>query len=226
MIRNETTKIAFFENLVWNQREKVVSWLRFKYNNLSYADAEDIFQDASFGLWEKFCKMNEWNGESIIGMLKAICRNTYGHWLRKHNWSEEWDDRYYPTDDGIEVDYGYISSEEARMLLKEKMYEMIETLQPKDRSLMEMHLKNVRMDEIARQLGFRNAQVARNRKSKIVVKLCKEINAQALAACASFFLYQEAFLFLAIPFHLHFCSFFLQYVVCNLMYYCYKYMIF
>lgn len=183
----------FFDTLVWNQREEVISWLRFKYNDLPYADAEDIYQEASWELWKKLCDMDDWKGESMIGMLKAICRNMHSHWKRGRMWNDEWDDKFYPQDDGVETDYGYISSGTARMMLKEHMYEMLELLEPKDRSLMEMHLQNVRMDKIAQQLGFRNAQVARNRKCKIVVKLCKEINAQAANACASLFIYVSKF---------------------------------
>ena len=192
MIRNEEAKAVFFETLVWNQREEVLSWLRFKYNNLPYADAEDIYQLATMELWKKLCSMADWQGEDMTGMLKVICRNVHGHWLREQVWKEEWDDKYYPQDDGVETDYGYVSSETARMLLKERMYEMIDRLEPKDRSLMEMYLQKVRMDKIAQKLGYRNSQVARNRKSKIVVKLCKEINAQAFEACASFFILYNA----------------------------------
>ena len=196
MIKNET-KEEFFDTLVWNQREEVISWLRFKYSNLPYADAEDIYQDASVELWKKLCgmtdwhgeDMTDWHGEDMTGMLKVMCRNVHGHWLRSQVWQEDWDDRFYPQDDGVETDYGYVSSETARMMLKERMYKMIDRLKPKDRSLMEMYLQKVRMDKIAQHLGFRTSQVARNRKSKIVVKLCKEINAQAQNACASFFSY-------------------------------------
>lgn len=198
MIKKDTTKNEFFETLVQNQRGEILSWLRFKYTNLCYADAEDIFQLAAIELWNKFSRMTDWHGQDMTGMLKVICRNVHGHWLRQQVWNEGWDDRYYPQDDGVETDYGYVTSETARMLLKERMYMMIDHLKPKDRSLMEMYLQKVRMDKIAQQLGFSNSQVARNRKSKIVVKLCKEINAQAQKACASFFClyfvqYPEAF---------------------------------
>ena len=171
--------------MIRNQRDEVLSWLRFKYTNLSAADAEDIFQDASVELWNKL-RDEDWQGESMVGMLKVICRNIHSHWLRSQVWQEDWDDRYYPLDTGVEMDYGYITSDHARMLLKERMYAMIDRLSPKDRSLMAMYFQNVRMDEIARQLGFRSAQVARNHKCKIVVKLCKDVNAQAANACAYF----------------------------------------
>ena len=184
----KSVKAAFFDTLVRNQRNEVLSWLKSKYNNLPYADAEDIFQEASWELWKKFSKMTDWDGQPMIGMLKVICAHMHGHWLSKQVWSEDWDARYYPQDNGVEVDYGYISSGTAHMLLKEHMYELIEHLDPQDRELMMMYLKKVRMDEIARQLGFKNAQVARNRKCKIVVKLSNEINAQAADACASFVL--------------------------------------
>lgn len=190
MIRKDTTldtvKTAFFNTLVLNQREEVISWLRFKYGNLPYADAEDIYQEASWELWKKFRSM-DWHGESMIGMLKVICTHVHGHWLRSQFWKEDWNDKFYPQEDGVEMDYGYVSSDTARMMKKEYMYALIDQLDPADRSLMEMYLQKVRMDKIAEKLGFRNAQVARNRKCKIVVKLCKEINAQAQKACASFF---------------------------------------
>lgn len=187
MIRNEEAKAVFFENMVLNQRKEVISWLRFKYSNLPYADAEDIFQEASWQLWQKLCAMTDWHGESLTGLMKVICRNIHGHWMRHNTPMEEWNDIYYPQDNGVETDYGYISSGTARMMLKERMYMMIDRLVTKDRSLIEMYLQNVRMDQIAQKLGFKSQQVAKNRKSKIVVKLCKEINAQANAACASFF---------------------------------------
>lgn len=185
MIRNEAAKVEFFDTMIRNQRDEVLSWLRFKYTNLSYADAEDIYQEASCELWKKLSTQN-WQGESMVGMLKAICRNIHSHWLRSQVWNEDWDDKYYPQDEGVETDYGYISSDTARMQMKEFVYKMIDRLSPKDRSLMEMYLQNVRMDKIAEQLGFRSAQVAKNRKCKIVVKLCKDVNAQAANACAYF----------------------------------------
>lgn len=196
MIKNEATKAAFFETLVWNQREEVISWLRFKYTNLSYADAEDIYQLATMELWKKLNDMPDWHGEDMTGMLKVMCRNVHGHWLREQVWKEDWNDKFYPQDNGVETDYGYITSDTARMLLKEHMYKLIDQLEPKDRSLMEMYLQKVRMDKIAQQLGFRNSQVARNRKSKIVVKLCKEINAQAQKACASLFVIKRTYILL------------------------------
>lgn len=203
MIRNEEEKAVFFENLVRNQREEVLSWLRFKYSNLPYADAQDIFQDASYELWKKLCEMDDWQDESWVGMFKGTCRNIHGNWRRGQVWHEEWDDKFYPEDSGVETDYGYITSDTARMLLKERMYELIDQLKPKDRSLMVLYLQNVRMDKIAQQLGFRNSQVARNRKSKIVVKLCKEINAQAVNACAYFFALHST----KQPFYMYYFSF-------------------
>ena len=103
MIR-KNVKAAFFDTLVKNQREEILAWLRFKYNNLPYADAEDIFQEASWELWKKLSQMDDWKGEPMIGMLKVICAHMHGHWLSKQRWSEDWDDRYYPQDNGVETD--------------------------------------------------------------------------------------------------------------------------
>lgn len=186
MIRNEAAKVVFFDTLIKNQRKEVLSWLRFKYSNISYADAEDIFQEASLELWKKLCNEG-FEDKPMIGMLKAICRNVHGHWIHRQKWNEDWNDKFYPQDDGVETDYGYMTSETARMLRKEVLYDMIDHLAPKERALMEMYLKKIRMDEIARELGFRNAKVAKTCKCKIVVKLRKDVNAQAEDACASFF---------------------------------------
>ena len=65
------------------------------------------------------------------------------------------------------------------------MYDLIDQLKPKDRELMLLYLQNVRMDEIAVRLGLKNQQVAKNKKRKIVVRLCEAINGQA-DACPSF----------------------------------------
>lgn len=187
MIKKETSEIAFFNSLVNSQREQVIYWLKGKYENLSYWDAEDIVIDAAYALWEKLNTVKDWMNQSQVGLFRAIAKNTYTHWLQKKHgiFSAEWDDSYYPQDDGVELDYQYVSSETAHKLLKEQMYDLIDQLKPKDRELMLLYLQNVRMDEIAVRLGLKNQQVAKNKKRKIVVRLCEAINGQA-DACPSF----------------------------------------
>lgn len=188
MIKNRTTETALFESLVNSQREQVIYWLKSKYEHLSYWDAEDIVIDAAYALWEKLKTVKDWVNQSQEGLFRVIAKNTYTHWLQKKHgiFSAEWDDSYYPHDEGVELDYCYVSSETAHMLLKERMYDLIDQLKPKDRELMLLYLQNVRMDEIAEKLGLKNQQVAKNKKRKIVVRLCEAINGQA-DACPSFF---------------------------------------
>lgn len=170
--------------LVRNQRSEVIGWLNARYGCLSVADCEDIFQDASWELWKKFQAMKEWNGEPILGLLKVICRNVATHFLKGMVHYEEWCDEYYPKEVAVETDYGFVSPQTFRKMLKEQMYQMIGHLSPKDDSLMTMYLNGMTMKDISRKLGFKTEQASRNRKCKIVARLRKEIaDGQAEGRC-------------------------------------------
>lgn len=193
LILNDDSKVVFFDNLVRNQRTKVVAWLKGKYPSLSLY-CEDVFQEAVIAFWEKFRNM-EWTGQDVAPMLWTFSRNTATHWLHGVHEEVDWDDHYYPTETQVESDFTFVTPNTYRMMMKETMYEMIDHLAPKDRSLIMMILQGIKQSEIAQRLGFKSAQVVKNKKSKIVVRLREEINAQASNACA-LFVYISPFLIL------------------------------
>ena len=185
MIRNDE-KAVVFETLVNNEREKAIGWLRNKYDRFSSAECEDIFQEACVELWKKFVSMTEWAGEPMTGMLYRICRNLATHHLDKLPYLVDWEDTYYPEDNAVETDFGYVTPDVYRMMQKEWLYHEIEKLQPKDRDLMLMHLRQVKMKEICKDLGFASSQVVKNRKGMIVKRLRKEISGQVNSTCPLF----------------------------------------
>lgn len=177
MIRNDS-KAVVFENLVKHERSKVIGWLKQKYERFLITECEDIFQEASLELWKKFVSMEGWNGEPMTGMLYRICRNLATHHLQHLPIEVEWDNSFYPEEEEVETDFGFVSPETYRMLKKEQLYGLIDQLAPADRELMQLHLGKVKMKEICKRLKFSSSQVVKNRKCKIVARLRKEINGQ------------------------------------------------
>jgi len=187
--RSDETKAVVFDLVVTNQREKMLGWLKEKYSSLTMSDCEDIFQEASWELWKKFLSMKDWNGEPIIGMLNVICRNIASHFLRKTFHYDEWLDEHYPSEVSVEVDYEYVSPGTYRMMMKERMYDLIDRLAPEEREFIEMYLNRMTMKDIAKKLGFATAQTAKNKKCRIVARLRKELTDGQAHACPSLFLY-------------------------------------
>lgn len=187
--RSDEPKAVVFDLLVKNQRYEVIYWLKSKFSRLTLSDCEDIFQDASCALWTKLQTMHDWKDKPIIGLMKVICRNLATHLLRGMAHYEEWSDTYYPEETAIEMDYGFISPEFYRKTLKEQMYQMIDRLAPQDNRFMKLYLDGMSMKEISRKLGFKAEGTSKNKKCKIVARLCKERTEGQADACPSLFLY-------------------------------------
>jgi len=170
LIRNDL-KAEFFEALVKSNREKVIGWLKGKYDRFLLTECEDIFQEAAVELWKKFMSMTGWNGEPMDGMLYSICRNLATHHLQKLPVVEEWDDSYITQEREVETDFGYVSPDVYRMMQKERLYGLLDQLAPSDRELMRLHLDHVKMKDICSRLGYRSTQAVKNRKCMIVARL-------------------------------------------------------
>lgn len=187
MIRNEVVKAAFFESLVQAKRQQICKDLAGKYK-INYDDVEDIYQDVIFHMWTHQFATNKWREGKMDGLLWTICDRMTYKWVKRHKRFEEYDESHDSAEPVVETQNGFLSISLLKLMHKEELYAMLDRLDPRDRKLMEMVVANIRMDQVAKEIGFKNAQVARNRKHKIVVKLCKDINAQADKACAYFFL--------------------------------------
>lgn len=188
MIRNDELKAAIFEKLVKNHRQEVIWWLNRRYKNLSVEDCEDVFQEGSLELWKKFRdEMDDWKGEPITGLLKTICRNIATHYLRGKVESSSWDDKFAPEANSIEMDFGYITPSSYRDLLREKMYSLIDQLHDDDRKFIQMYLNKMSSERLRETFGFKNTNVVKVRKRRIVERLCKASADGQASACPSFF---------------------------------------
>lgn len=185
MIRNDA-KESVFEVLLTRERNKVIGWLKQKYERFPITECEDIFQEGSIELWGKFKSAVDMTEHEFDKLLFTICRNLSSHHLRKSHDNVEWQDSYYPEEVQVETDYGFIGPGMARILMKERMYEEIGRLNAKDQHFMQLHLQGLSFKEIAKRVELKGEQTSRNKKSKLVVRLRNAINGQA-TACPSFF---------------------------------------
>jgi len=186
LIRNDARE-SIFEVLLTRERGKVIGWLQKKYERFTITECEDIFQEGSVELWKKFRTVADMTEVEFGKLLFSICRNLSSHHLHKIPEKVEWDDHFYPQETQVEADYGYIGPEQARILLKERMYSEIGRLNANDQQFMKLHLDGLSLKEVAKRVALKSEQSAKNKKSRIVVRLRNAINGQAqLDACPSF----------------------------------------
>lgn len=167
MEQNVVGSKKVFESVMNNRRKEVVCWLLGKYNSLTMQDCEDIVQDACCVLWKKLDVLSSQREEDMVRMWKVISRNTCTHWMQKMRFTDEWNDGklQYGWE---ERDFGWDMGDYGKVMKREMMYDYIDNLGDKDRMLMEMVLEKRSMKEIGKELGYGSEAVAKNRKSKIV----------------------------------------------------------
>lgn len=160
-------KKSVFDSVVLTHRGEVLKWLCGRYKDLRWDDGEDIIQDSCCSLWKWASQHTGLNVKDLTCMWKKMSRDTYTHWLAKSRRTEEWDDRrlQYGWE---ERDFGWDRGNEAKILKRELFYDCLESLKDKDRQLMKLLLAKVKMKDIAEQLGYKNEQVAKNRKRTVI----------------------------------------------------------
>lgn len=158
---------SVFECVMNSKRAEVIGWLCSKYCGLREEDSEDIVQESSFELWKSVHEAVGMQVLDVVRLWKVICRNRYTHWLRRQQFTEAWDDS--------RLQYGWEEREFCwdrgnweKVMKREAMYDYIDHLKEKDRMLMEMALEKKSMEEITIALGNSGVQVTKNRKSKLV----------------------------------------------------------
>lgn len=156
-----------FNSVVITFRGEVMGWLCGRYKDLRWDDAEDIVQESACELWKWGKKMNGLTKNDFVSMWKVMSRNIYTHWLAKTRRTEEWDDRrlQYGWE---ERDYGWDRGNEAQLLKRELFYDCLDSLNAKDRQLMQLLLAKTKMKDIAHLLGYKSEQVAKNRKRTVL----------------------------------------------------------
>lgn len=163
-----------FECVMMSRRQEIVRWLCSKYKSLTLEDSEDIVQESCVEVWKKGDEVMGMTESHLVNLWKTICRYRYTHWVREQCFTDEWDDArlQYGWE---ERDFGWDQGDYERLAKREALYSYIDGLADKDRQLMEMVLAKKRMAEISRTLGYSNVQVAKNRKSKIVGLMRREL---------------------------------------------------
>ncbi len=130
-------------------------------NSGSKEDAEDIFQESIFILYEKVQKENMNFNQGIHAYLMTISKNLWYNQLRKIKKGNELN--FEPSDEieDLELeDKKYNLSEKAFKSLGEKCQEL----------LLLFYYYKKSMQEIAKKLDFSNEKVAKNQKYKCLEK--------------------------------------------------------
>lgn len=158
---------SVFECVMNSKRAAVIGWLCSKYSGLREEDSEDIVQESCFELWKNVHEAVGMKVLDVVRLWKVICRNRYTHWLRHQRFTKDWDDSrlQYGWE---ERDFCWDRGNWEKMMKREAMYDYIDCMKERDRMLMQMALAKKSMEEITIALGNSGIQVTKNRKSKLV----------------------------------------------------------
>jgi RNA polymerase sigma factor (sigma-70 family) len=151
----------------------MIKWFIEK-NSGSEEDAHDIFQDALIIIYEKSCQDQfEWKS-SIKTYLYSICRNLWLKRLRQNknvNYVEDFES-FEP------VENTELTEEKPNLL--EQMKQSMEQLGEKCRRIiLAFYYEKKKMDEIAVELSYTNAENAKNQKYKCLQQLKKNMKGGA-----------------------------------------------
>lgn len=168
--------LSVFSRVISNNKTFAAKWLRGRYNTISMDDAEDIVQDSCVALWQwSECHPEKTLGENdMMNLWKAIIRNTCTHFLKKKSCLTSFDDASYnvcvsDADDAIS------------QLKREMVYNFIDGMNDRDRTLITMTLNGCDSDDICKALGFKNKAVLKNIKCRTIQKMKRGLS-QKMAA--------------------------------------------
>lgn len=172
-------KKTLFGRMIEEAREKVMLILVKNFGRLRYEDIEEVYSDGCLVLWNKMESDSlELGGEDLVKYFIRICKNIGSHYLRKV------DDRFVSfedfvcegssdEEDGIVemfdiLDEVVISDDEKY----KKLDKCWEKLKEVDRMILESYYwEGVKMDEIARRIGYKNADSVKSKKNKVLKKM-------------------------------------------------------
>lgn len=159
-----------FNHVVFNNMCNIISWLRRKYQSLSEDDAEDIVQESSIDLWswakDKDCA--NWKESDYMNLWFTFCRNKCTHWLKKSSKTTELSDTMLriledSTDSNIQ------------MTKREMLYNYMERMNDKDRTLIRMTLEGKDNETICKALGLKNKAVLKNIKCRVLKRMKRDL---------------------------------------------------
>ncbi|MEM7105548.1 MAG: sigma-70 family RNA polymerase sigma factor [Bacteroidota bacterium] len=152
-------------SLYKDHRNQVIQFILSK--NGSENDALDVFQDAVISLVTSIEEGKFKGGSTVKTYLFAISKRL---WYRKFNRNTR-DDKFRNDFEQKEV----TDRDPETLLLKKdresKIEEVMNQLKPRSREVLMLWIRNYSMKEIAEIMGFKNEQVARNKKSNSLKEL-------------------------------------------------------
>ncbi|MEI6140099.1 MAG: sigma-70 family RNA polymerase sigma factor [Mariniphaga sp.] len=155
-----------FNELYENEFPKVVRLIT--KNSGSVDLAKDIFQDGLIILIEKVNRMELDLMCSVVTYLYSICRLLWLEQLRKRKKNISLDDSYSHSESDLTIIVHDTESPD----IYEAVNNEIEKLGKPCRQLLEgYYYRNMSWDEIASELGYKNAASARNQKYKYLEKI-------------------------------------------------------
>ena len=177
-----------FDDLVKNEREKVMMMLVSKFVRLRYEDLEEVYDDGCLVLWNKMKEEGfEWVDGSMVGMLKRICRNIGMHYLRKINDDLVSLDRIMEEgcrdgddDEGLNEMFDVLDESRSDEEMYERLDEVWNKLKDVDRMILEsFYVEGCKLDEIARRVGYKNGNTVKSKKDKILKRMIKMMKEEA-----------------------------------------------
>ena len=135
-------------------------------NSGTLEDAEDIFHEAIFIVLEKIENDTLKVSDSFSAYFMGICKNL---------WYKELERKKPVTDDFtmetlIDEPYNPTKDKQNQML-----YYALDKLDARDKELIMLDMAGIKNPEIAKIMGFKNAQAVADRKNSCMIKLKKEI---------------------------------------------------
>lgn len=166
---------VFFRNILCSYRKDLIDVLYCRFcTSLSREDIEDIFQEACCIAWEKWNSSDFRKSEGgLKALLYLICRNIIGHSTRKRLYFDNIDEileRLNKDENDTlhhcftEVDY----NDDKYTALSETMKKLSET----DKDILYFYYwENMKMEEIAENIGYKSPASVKSKKCKCIQKL-------------------------------------------------------
>lgn len=135
-------------------------------NKGTIEDARDLFQDAIMIIYQKSQSPDFILNYTLHTYIYTICKNIWLKKLRKKS------DKGVSLPDNLELIVEDTFEEEINWRMKEKLYrEKFILLDQSCQQVINLFLKGISMEEIARQMGYGSAGYAKKRKYKCKAKL-------------------------------------------------------
>ena len=172
-----------FNKLVEGERGKMLQRLKMMFGGLRYEDLEEVYNDGCLVLWEKMMdKEFELREESLVGYLVKVCRNIGMHYLRKVRedvLSLDWlmENRFEGVDEdenSLEEMFEVLNENESNEEKYKKLENVWKRLKEVEKMILECYyVEGCRMEEIARRIGYKNADSVKSKKNRVLRKMMK-----------------------------------------------------